>query len=150
MKKTPPNAYWKVLKSVRGKERTKITSLIKNDGSEVTSKNAIKQESLKEFQHRLRNRAPEKGWEKYTEMTCELVSLLMSTEVTDGPDFTFNELVTAIKKLKSKKSPGPDGVLGEFLIEAGNGVLLPLLEIFNAVKNSKHPPVQWNEVPLSL
>ena len=28
--KTPPNAYWKVLKSVRGKEKNKITSLIRN------------------------------------------------------------------------------------------------------------------------
>ena len=46
--KTPPNAYWKVLKSLRGKEKTKITSLVKNDGTEIFGATAIKQEAIKE------------------------------------------------------------------------------------------------------
>ena len=148
--KTPPNAYWKVLKSVCGKERTNITSLIKNDGSEVCTGNGIKQEVVKEFEHRLRNRKPMEGWEEYVRITNKVVETLMSADIASGADFTFDELVIAIKRLKRKKSPGVDGVLGEFLIEAGMGLLLPLLDLFNAVKNSKEPPKQWNDVLITI
>ena len=148
--KTPPNAYWKVLKSVRGKEKTRITSLIKNDGSEVFTANGIKQEAIKEFQYRLRNREPGKGWEEYVRMTNKLVDLLMSVDLVNSNDFTLMELIAAINRLKRKKSPGIDGILGEFLIEAGEGILLPLLDLFNAVKNSKQPPKQWNDVIITI
>ena len=69
--------------------------------------------------------------------TNRLVEKLMAENVVDGEDFTLEELLLAIRRLKRKKSPGPDCVLGEFLIEAGVGVLLPLLEIFNRIKTSK-------------
>ena len=83
-------------------------------------------------------------------MTNKLVELLMTSNVAEGADFTLEELMIAIKRLKKKKSPGPDGVMGEFLIEAGAGILLPLLDIFNAVKNSKQPPEQWNAVVITM
>ena len=35
-------------------------------------------------------------------------------------------------------------------MEAGDGILLPLLDIYNAVKNSKHPPKQWNDVIITI
>ena len=135
---------------MRGKEKTCLTSLIKNDGVEVSGSNVIKQESKNEFEYRLRNREPEKGWEEYVNMTNKLVRLLMSANVGSGINFTMSELTAAIQRLKKKKAPGIDGILGEFLIEAGNGILLPLLDLFNAVKNSKQPPKQWNEVIITM
>jgi exonuclease III len=142
--KTPPNAYWKVLKSVRVKEKTKITSVMKSDGVEVFSKEAIKHEILDEFKTRLRNRQPSEGWEDYVEITNKLVELLLDVDGEDGPDFTLEELVLAIKKLKRNKAPGPDDVVSEFILEAGDGILYPLLEILNEIKKSKQPPKQWN------
>ena len=138
------------MKSVRGKEKTKITSVLKNDGVEVSSEDEIKHEIIEEFRYRLRNRQPADGWEKYVELSNELVDLLMSVEVENGEDFTLEELINAIRKLKKKKAPGPDDVIGEFLIEAGDGMILPLLDIFNQVKNSKHPPQQWNSVIITI
>ena len=135
---------------MRSKEKTKITSVMKEDGMEIFSEDLIKNEILEEFKNRLRNRDPGEGWENYVEATNELVELLMSTEVANGPDFTLQELISAIKRLKKGKAPGPDDVLGEFLIEAGDGVLLPLLDIFNKVKNSKVPPEQWNSVIIAI
>ena len=123
---------------------------MKEDGMEIFSEDLIKNEILEEFKNRLRNRDPGEGWENYVEATNELVELLMSTEVANGPDFTLQELISAIKRLKKGKAPGPDDVLGEFLIEAGDGVLLPLLDIFNKVKNSKVPPEQWNSVIIAI
>ena len=148
--KTPPNAYWKVLKSVRGKEKTKITSVMKSDGVEVFSKEAIKQEILDEFKSRLRNRQPAEGWENYVEVTNELVEILSQADGDDVTEFTIEELLTAIKKLKKKKAPGPDDIVSEFLTEAGDGMLIPLLEILNEIKRSKQPPKQWNSVIITI
>ena len=90
------------------------------------------------------------GWEDYVDISNKLVGLLMSAEVVDGEDFTLEELIASIMKLKKKKAPGPDSIIGEFLREAGLGVLLPLLEIFNEIKRSKSPPEQWNSVLITI
>lgn len=51
--KIPPNAYWKVLKSVRGRWKTKISSFLKKDCIEVFSEEQMKIEIIGEFKHRL-------------------------------------------------------------------------------------------------
>ena len=148
--RTPPNAYWKILKSVKGKEKTKISSILKNDGVEIFSKDLIKHEVLEEFKSRLRNREPAEDWEDFVHVSNELVELLMTAEVEDGANFSLEELLAAIKKLIKKKAPGPDGVISEFLLEAGEGILLPLLDIFNEIKQTKIPPKQWNSVLITI
>ena len=90
------------------------------------------------------------GWENFVQISNELVEILMTAEVHDGNDFTFEELTTAIMKMKKKKAPGPDGIVSEFLLEAGEGILLPLLDLFNEVKRSKIPPKQWNSVLITM
>ena len=44
---------------------------------------------------------------------------------------SLQELNTAIKKLKKKKSPGPDGITNEMIIHLDTTARLKLLEIFN-------------------
>ena len=63
-------------------------------------------------------------------------------EPVDSPDLmdstiSMEELNYAIKKLKRRKSPGPDGITNE-MIYAGNPALYKLLEIFN--KHGKKAP----------
>ena len=148
--KTPPNAYWKILKSTKGKEKTKISSLIRSDGVEVYSKESIHHEVLEEFKYRLRNRSPQKHWEEYTKTTNSLADLILNADMENFVDFSISELSDAIKKLKKKKSPGPDRIVSEFLIEAGSGILLPLLDIFNSVKDTKQIPEQWHNVNIAI
>ena len=45
--------------------------------------------------------------------------------------FTLHELQTALRKLKTKKSPGPDGITNEMLKHLGSTAILKLLEVFN-------------------
>ncbi len=45
---------------------------------------------------------------------------------------TMEELNTALKNIKLKKSPGPDGLLPEVLVHGGNNLRSLLLKIFNA------------------
>ena len=58
------------------------------------------------------------------------------TKQSEGSDITnqcitLNEIQTALKKLKTKKSPGPDGITNEMLKHLGNVAVLKLLAIFN-------------------
>ena len=55
----------------------------------MSIENAIKQEAINEFEHRLRNIAPTDGWERYLELTNQLVESLMTVEVQDGDVFTM-------------------------------------------------------------
>ena len=73
----------------------------------MSSENAIKPEAINELEHRWRNRAPGDSWERYIELTNQLVESLMTAEVQD--DFTMEELNMSIKKLKRCKSPGSNG-----------------------------------------
>ena len=45
--------------------------------------------------------------------------------------FTLHELQTALRKLKTWKSPGPDGITNEMLKHLGSTAVLKLLEVFN-------------------
>ena len=148
--KFSPNGYWRLKKSIAKKNTApKLSSIVKN-GIEITGKELIKEEVAKEFKHRLRNRQPDQDWIEYTHTRNEIVQVLMEMNTDNGRAFTLEELVAIIKDLKKKKTPGYDGINAEFLIEAGNGLLVPLLQIFNAIRVSKSIPEQWNQVLISL
>ena len=58
---------------------------------------------------------------------------------------TLQELNLAIKKLKLKKSPGPDGITNEMLIHLKSTARLKLLEIFNLTWEKGRVPQMWKE-----
>ena len=58
---------------------------------------------------------------------------------------TMPELRKAIKKLKKKKSPGPDNITNEMIQHLGNTALQKLLDIFNLSWNSGQVPQCWKE-----
>ena len=61
---------------------------------------------------------------------------------------TMTELKKALKKLKKKKSPGPDGVTNEMLTYLGKAALDKLLDIFNLSWNKGDVPQQWKEATM--
>ena len=54
-----------------------------------------------------------------------------TSETSMRQAFTLHELQTALRKLKLRKSPGPEGISNEMLKHLGNNTTLKLLEIFN-------------------
>ena len=61
----------------------------------------------------------------------------------------MEELNYAMKKLKQKKSPGPDGITNEMLINAGKPALYKLLEIFNKTwQELGFLPQSWREATM--
>ena len=58
---------------------------------------------------------------------------------------TMPELLKAIKKLKKKKSPGPDNITNEMIQHLGNTALQKLLHIINLSWSSGQVPQCWKE-----
>ena len=62
-----------------------------------------------------------------------------------SPDFTFSEVKEIVScKLKTGKSTDPTGFIRELYKCAGDGLLLFILEMVNAIKKSKYIPNEWN------
>ena len=53
------------------------------------------------------------------------------------------ELQTALKKLKARRSPGPDAISNEMLTHLGNSAVNKLLEIFNLSWEERKLPQIW-------
>ena len=61
---------------------------------------------------------------------------------------TKQELRSALKKLKLKKSPGPDGITNEMLIHLGRAAEDKLLHIFNLSWQKGTLPQVWKEATM--
>ena len=62
---------------------------------------------------------------------------------------TLHELQSALKKLKARKSPGPDGVSNEMLTHLGSAAQCKLLEIFNSSWEKGKLPQVWREATMT-
>ena len=58
---------------------------------------------------------------------------------------TLRELEEALKKMKQKKAPGPDGITNEMLIHLGPGAKRTLLRIYNQSWSTGTVPTIWKE-----
>ena len=83
-------------------------------------------------------RMKDKSSKKLTDEDQTMLKDLKSKEKSPGPnvqlfdeDFTIKELETAMKMLKSRKSPGPDGIHNEMLTHLGNIGKKVILNLIN-------------------
>ncbi|VDI60877.1 Hypothetical predicted protein [Mytilus galloprovincialis] len=60
-------------------------------------------------------------------------------------DITMSEMKQSIRKLKKKKSPGPDNITNEMLQHLGNSSLNTLLDIFNLSWRQGQVPQCWKD-----
>ena len=64
--------------------------------------------------------------------------------VMDSP-ISYEELNCALAKLKLKKSPGPDCITNEIIINLGKPALYKLLGIYNTSWEEGSLPQSWRE-----
>ena len=63
-------------------------------------------------------------------------------------DFTIQELQDACGRLRTKKSPGKDGITNEMIKNLGNYAQQKLLDVFNQSWNTGNFPAKWKEAIL--
>lgn len=67
-----------------------------------------------------------------------------------SPAFLENEVYHSIKKLKVEKSPGPDGITNEMLVNSKEMLVAPLTRLFNQIQTEKQIPKQWTNSRIVL
>ena len=86
-----------------------------------------------------------------TKLVREETSKLLSSDPPAPEDrcmsdlLTMKELKQAIRKLKSKKAPGPDGITGDMLKHLGPAAKTVLLQIFNQSWSEGYVPPIWKK-----
>ena len=60
----------------------------------------------------------------------------------------LGELLRALKKLRPKRSPGPDGITNEMLIHLGSAAVCKLLQIYNHSWEQGVLPQTWREATM--
>ena len=70
------------------------------------------------------------------------VSIVMNSPLS------YEELTSALSNLKSKKSPGPDAITNEMILNLGQPTLHKLLDIFNKTWQEGTLPQLWRETTM--
>ena len=111
-----------------------MSSIITGNGVEVDGDSAIIEAYKDEFEKRLANRTPEKGWEEYTDDTNSVVRMWLQGESQASAPFSDKEIAAAIDSLKEDCSPGVDRYPPNLFTKAGGGVVRSLNVLCNKIK----------------
>ncbi|GBL82181.1 Retrovirus-related Pol polyprotein from type-1 retrotransposable element R1, partial [Araneus ventricosus] len=68
----------------------------------------------------------------------------------DDPPFSTSEIEAAVKNVRSKKAPGPDGLFGDIIKEAYKANPHYVSDLFNACLSKGHFPKKWKKADLVL
>ena len=148
--KFSPSGFWKMKKAADKNTRKEESNstIVKDNGVEVSGSAAVKEAYKEEFQTRLSNRDPAEGWEEYVEETNETVRQWLSGESSSTPLFTLKELKKVIAAVKNN-TPGVDGYPAKLFKDAGDGVLKSILTVINMIKAKNEIPQLWNLVRIA-
>ena len=102
-----------------------------------------------EFERRLANRKPEKGWEDYTEDTNRVIRNWLQSESQSSPPFSAKEMDAVLATLKEDCSSGVDKYPPKLFTRAGAGVVTSILVLCNKIKELRDIPEQWNLVKIT-
>ena len=134
---------WSLLNNLSGENKTR------NPKPLVTEKGTIADDQRKANEHNRFFASTNKA-NKLTEEDKKLLKDLKAKEKvpfvqtkTFGENLTLSELNKALKRLKPRKSPGPDGIHNEMLIHLGTEAKKILLEIINITWQKGDLPPIW-------
>ena len=142
-----PNTIWNTRKRTRTDNELSYAT-ITEEGTTITDPEKTKEHIAEYFEdlYQARPGTPEyENWTKYIE--TEVKKALQSAEQTkeEPEQITPKELGIAIKKLKSKKSLGPDDIPNETFIEANKKTRDIFREAFNRIHVKEEIPKSWQK-----
>ena len=140
-----PNCIWQARRQARSNNEFEYNT-ITEEGKELTDPEETKEHIAKYFENLYQARP---GTPEYEESTKNIITAMKETQLlykNPGPDhepITSKEMNEAIKKLKRKKSLGPDGIPNEIFIEAEPKTRNILCSIIHEIHNKENIPKSW-------
>ena len=139
--------YWKLLKNATNNVSTKpILGIKGEDGKIVTSdqaKAAIFNQHFSTIGEKLANNLP--TIDQHTSISI----INRVTPTVMDIDLTYENVSTALTKLKADKACGPDKVAPKLLKKAGHTVIPSLLSLFTSSASRNSVPEQWKRANVS-
>ena len=139
------NEIWKVRKRLMGKSNEDFDTITEEDQL-LTSSEETKEYIAAYYEDLYQAREETEEGKTWTNMIKEENR---KTEIkvrnTHTKDISTREMIKAQKKLRKKKSCGPDGIPNEVLINASNKILEHTRRSFNEVSTKQEIPKPWKE-----
>ena len=140
-----PNTIWQARK--RAKNSNEYDT-ITEDGTQLTNPDQTKAYIAHYFENLYQARLGTKEYEdttKHIKETMENLKQQYHSQKTEDKPISEKELKDTIKRLKWRKSLGPDEIPNELFIEADSETRRTLLHIINKVHKSENIPISWLE-----
>ena len=137
---------WKLTKTLN-EDYTSKTKIVIEENNELHSERKAADILAKQYSNVSQVTIPR---QKIRETKKEIRRIISTRKTEDKnhlmtEEFTLTELKTSIRQLKTKKSPGPDGICNEMIKHLGHNALKLLLEIFNQSWTTGQVPAMWKE-----
>ena len=132
--KVNPKGFWKLVQQ-KTKVKTGITDLISN-GIKITSDQG---------KANILNRFFSSFFTVEDQVTVPKIEILNDIPEQVHLHITENQVIKVLEKLKTDKSPGPDGIHNKVLYETRNEVVVPLTKIISKSLSEVCIPDRWRE-----
>ena len=140
-------SFWKMKSKTEKSNEQELYDTITEEGIHLKTEDETKQYVADYFEELYQARPGKKEYEQKTKEIEDKVKEI-EIEMLNKPkvkEFTEEELTAAIKKLRRKKSTGPDDIPNELFIEADNNTKQIIMEAFNKINREMEIPQEWQK-----
>ena len=145
--KLNPQKFWKLKSLVENDRGPEPYDTITEEGVKLTEERETKEHVAQYFENLYQARP---GKDEYMHKTAEIEDKVkqIEKEMTNKPainEFTEKELNNAIRRLRRKKSTGPDEIPNEVFLEADRNTRKIMLKAFNNINKKMDIPEIWQK-----
>ena len=137
---------WKLTKLLNGEIPEKAQTVLQSEGEHIVQKEAANC-LAKLYQKEGNVKLPRERTCQVREQLAQLQKQPTSHNCMSQP-ITMKEIEAAIRQLKCKKAPGPDGVTNDVIKQLGPAAKKTLLELFNESWKNGTVPAQWKKATI--
>ena len=137
---------WKLTKLLNGDSPEKAQAVLQSEGELVVQKDAASC-LAKLYQEESNVQLPRERTSQVRKQLTQLQKQPTSDNCMSQP-ITMKEIEAAIKQLKYKKAPGPDGVTNDMIKHFGPAARKTLLEFFNESWKNGTVPASWGKAAI--
>ena len=137
---------WTLTKLLTGEIPEKAQTVLKSEGEYIVQKEAANC-LAKLYQEESNVKLPRERTSQVREQLAQLQKQPTSHNCMSQP-ITMKEIEAAIRQLKCKKAPGPDGVTNDMIKHLGPAAEKTLLELFNESWKNGTVPALWKKATI--
>ena len=139
--------FWKLKNQIENQKQKDPYDTITEEGRKITDPQETKDYIAGNYEQLCQAREGTQEYEKWTNHIKHTVRKIEKTLEKAEPPQTIDEkeINNAIKKLKRKKSTGPDNLPNEIFIEANKETREIFREALNTIAQTEKIPDEWQE-----